>query len=145
MPCDCTPFSLPPKQCLDEVHDAQAALAVAEHYISFCPQTISPSSTYHFYATHEALHEARRAIDRVIELLRAETGRSLQRSDAEPEATTDGDHTGPGVGSDAAPSECRDRRGGEERGSGHARRAARVRRETPQQLPATANRTKERT
>jgi 2-phospho-L-lactate transferase/gluconeogenesis factor (CofD/UPF0052 family) len=83
MPSDCTRFSLSPKQLLDEVHDAQAALAVAEHYISFCPQIISHCSTSHFYATHEALHEARKTVDRVIELLRAEAARSLRRSDTE--------------------------------------------------------------
>jgi hypothetical protein len=48
---------------------------------------------YHFYATREALHEARKTIDRVIELLRAEASRSLQRSDTELEVTH-GDHTG---------------------------------------------------
>jgi hypothetical protein len=86
MPSYYTSFSLSPQQLLDEVHDAQAALAVAEHHISFRPQKISPCSTYHFYATHEALHEARKTVDRVIELLRAEA-RSLQRGDAEPEPT----------------------------------------------------------
>ena len=80
-------FSLSSQQLLDEVHDAQAALVVAEHYVSCCPHIINPCSPYHLYATHEALHEARKTIDRVIEKLRAEAGRSLQRSDAKPEPT----------------------------------------------------------
>ena len=87
MTSDFDRFSLSSQQLLDEVHDAQAALVVAEHYVSCCPQIISACSPYHFYATHEALHEARKTIDRVIEKLRAEVGRSLQRSDAKPEPT----------------------------------------------------------
>jgi hypothetical protein len=73
-------FALSPKQLRDEMRDAQAALAVAEHYISCCPQTLRHLSTYQSYATHEALHEAHKIIGRVIELLRAEAGRSPQRA-----------------------------------------------------------------
>jgi hypothetical protein len=87
MTSDASCFALSPKQLSDEMHDAQAALAVAEYYISCCPQTLRHLSTYQYYATHEALHEARKTIDRVIEKLRAEAGRSLQRSDAKPEPT----------------------------------------------------------
>ena len=77
---DASCFVLSPKQLSDEMRDAQAALGAAEHYISCCPQTLRHLSTYQYYATHEALHEARKAIDRVIELLRIEAGRSLQRA-----------------------------------------------------------------
>ena len=78
---DFTDFPLSPQRLIDEVHNARAALAAAEHYISSFPQP----SMHHFCATHEALHEARKAIDRVIEMLRAEAARSRQHNDAEPE------------------------------------------------------------
>jgi hypothetical protein len=84
---DFTHSSLLPEQLVDEVHDAQAALAVAEHYISSCPQKIAPYATHHFFATHEALHEARKTIDSVIETLRAEAAASLQRDNGKREPT----------------------------------------------------------
>ncbi len=80
MTSDASCFALSPKQLSDEMHDAQAALAVAGHYISCCPQTLRHLPNYQYYATHEALHEARKTIDRIIELLRTEVGRSLQRA-----------------------------------------------------------------
>lgn len=76
-PSDFTHSSLSPEQLVDEVHDAQAALAVAEQYIRSCSQKMISYPMSHFYATHEALHEARKTIDRVIEMLRAEAARSL--------------------------------------------------------------------
>ena len=81
-PSDSTHYPLLPERLLDEVHNAQAALATAEHYID-CPQKVRPGATYHFYATHEALHEARKTIDCVIEMLRAEVARSRQHDEAE--------------------------------------------------------------
>jgi transcriptional regulator GlxA family with amidase domain len=79
-PSDLTHSSLLPEQLVDEVHDAQAALAVAEHYISSSSQKTTSYAMHQFYATHEALHEARKTIDRVIEMLRAEAARSLRDS-----------------------------------------------------------------
>jgi hypothetical protein len=75
---DCFPrFPLLPGQpdrLLAELHEAQTALAIAEHYVSFWrayPSTEEmPSSEYHSYAAHEALREARHIIDSVIEELR---------------------------------------------------------------------------
>jgi hypothetical protein len=78
---DSTHFSLLSQRLLDEVHDARAALAAAEHYISSFPQR----SMYHFCVTHEALHEAHKAIERVIEMVRTEAARSRQHNDAKPE------------------------------------------------------------
>lgn len=80
---DCTRFSLLHMQLVGEVHDAQTALALAGHYISSCSQKTTPYATCRFFATHEALHEARKTIDRVIEMLRAEAAGSLQHDDAE--------------------------------------------------------------
>jgi hypothetical protein len=71
-----------PQQLVDEVHDAQVALAVAARYLSSGSQKMTPYATYHSCATHEALHEARKAIDRVIEMLRAEVAGSLPHDDA---------------------------------------------------------------
>jgi transcriptional regulator GlxA family with amidase domain len=85
-----TRFSLLPEQLVDEVHDAQTALAVAEHYIRSSSQKITPYTAYRFFATHDALHEARKAIDRVIEMLRAEAARLLQHDDPQPDLPTDG-------------------------------------------------------
>jgi hypothetical protein len=75
---DCFPrFPLLPGQpdrLLAELHKAQTALAIAEHYVSFWrayPSTKEkPSSEYHSYAAHEALREARDIIDCVVEVLR---------------------------------------------------------------------------
>ena len=89
MPSDCTRFSLSPKQLLDEVHDAQAALAAAEYYISCSLQKISLCS--HFYATHEALHEARKTIDRVIEMLRVEAADRYSPATRNRKLPTDGE------------------------------------------------------
>jgi hypothetical protein len=82
-PSDSTHCPLFSERLLDEVHNAQAALAAAEHFISFSPQKVKPGATYHFYATHEALHEARKTIDGVIEMLRTEAARSRQHDQAE--------------------------------------------------------------
>jgi hypothetical protein len=76
---DFTHFPLLSHRLLDEVHNARAALAAAEHYISSFPQQ---RSLYHFCVTHEALHEARKAIERVIEMVRTEADRSRQHNDA---------------------------------------------------------------
>ena len=75
---DCFPrFPLLPGQpdrLLAELYEAQTALAIAEHYVSFwgtCPSTEEMSSSeYHSRAAHEALREARDIIDRVVEELR---------------------------------------------------------------------------
>lgn len=60
---DCFPrFPLPPgqpDQLLSELHEAQNALAIVEHYV-------------YSSVAHESLHEARNIIDRVIEMLRIE-------------------------------------------------------------------------
>lgn len=75
---DCVPrFPLLPGQpdrLLAELHEAHIALAIVEHYVSCWqarPSTQKPPpSRHHPYAAHEALHEARNIIDRVIEQLR---------------------------------------------------------------------------
>jgi hypothetical protein len=75
---DCLPhFPLLPGQpdrLLSELHEAQTALAIVEYHVNCWlayPFTgNAPPSRHHSYAAHEALHEAREIIDRVIEELR---------------------------------------------------------------------------
>jgi hypothetical protein len=77
---DCFPrFPLPPGQpdeLLSELHEAQNALAIVDRYFnlwSTYPSTKeTPSSGHHSYVAHEALHEARNIIERVVEVLRIE-------------------------------------------------------------------------
>lgn len=65
---DCFPrFPLPPgqpDQLLFELHEAQNALAIVEHYV-------------HSGVAHESLHEARNIIDRVVEMLRIEVAENV--------------------------------------------------------------------
>jgi hypothetical protein len=89
---DCFPrFPLLPGQpdrLLAELHEAQTALAIAEHYVSFWrayPSTEeTPSSEYHSYAAHEALHEARDIIDCVVEELRIQVAGGPLDADQKP-------------------------------------------------------------
>jgi hypothetical protein len=64
------------------------ALAIAEHYVSFWrayPSTEeTPSSEYHSYAAHEALHEARDIIDCVVEELRIQVAGGPLDADQKP-------------------------------------------------------------
>lgn len=92
---DCFPrFPLLPGQpdrLLAELHEAQTALAIVEHYVGHCcgyPSTEeTPSGEYHLHAVHEALHEAREIIDRVVEILRIQVAGGPLNDDP---ATTDG-------------------------------------------------------
>jgi hypothetical protein len=77
-------FALSPAGLLGELHDAQAALAVAQHYVSLWRTNNKPFSAYRFCATQEAL-KARNAIDRVVAMLRTEAAESPQHDDAKPE------------------------------------------------------------
>jgi hypothetical protein len=52
-----------PDRLLAELHEAQIALTIVEHYVSHCCAYSSideaPSSECRFHAAHEALYEAR--------------------------------------------------------------------------------------
>ena len=71
------PFPLLPGQpdrLLSELYQAQTALAIVEYHFS-CWRAYpftgnAPPFRHHSYAAHEALHETREIIDRVIEELR---------------------------------------------------------------------------
>lgn len=71
-------------ELLDELRDAQTALAVAEHRISFwreCPVTEEAScAAYRSYEAHETLLEARNVIDRVVEIVRLEVANTLRHT-----------------------------------------------------------------
>ena len=82
---DFTSFSSAPEQLVEEVHNAQKGLAIAEHHIGCSAQRVTPYTTYHFFAAHKALHEAHKAIDRIIEMLRAQAARSVKCDDAQRE------------------------------------------------------------
>lgn len=64
-----------------ELHEAQAALAVAEYHISLLRANSAtgnmPFRAYRAYAAQEAAHEAGRVIDRVAEMLRIEAAGPL--------------------------------------------------------------------
>lgn len=89
---DCFPrFPLLPGQpdrLLAELHEAQTALALAEHYVSvwraYPPTNETPSSEYHSYVAHEALHKARDIIDSVIEELRIQVAGAPPDPDQKP-------------------------------------------------------------
>jgi hypothetical protein len=75
---DCSPrFPLLPGQpdrLLAELHEAQTALAIVDHYMS-CRNVYpftgnAPPSRWRSYAAHDALREACGIIDRLVEELR---------------------------------------------------------------------------
>ncbi|MBV8995301.1 MAG: hypothetical protein JO287_16760 [Pseudonocardiales bacterium] len=91
---DCVPsFPLLPGQpdrLLAELLEAQTALAIVAYYVSCWRAYLSaentPPSRYHSLAAHEALHEARDTIDRVIEELRIQVaGTPLNADEKSPD------------------------------------------------------------
>lgn len=89
---DCYPhFPLLPGQpdrLLAKLHEAQTALTIAEHYVRIWREYPStnktPSSEYHPYMAHEALHEARDIIDCVVEELRIQAAGVPMDTDRKP-------------------------------------------------------------
>ena len=62
-------FELSPEGLLGELHNAQAALTAAEHYVSLWRTKNKPFSAHCSCATQKALHDARNTIDRLIAML----------------------------------------------------------------------------
>lgn len=90
----CFPLSLDQADALvAELNQAHITLAMAAQYIIVWRRASAHGgnliSAYHSYAAHEALHEARKIVDRVAELLRNEVaavhaGANRQQHDCQP-------------------------------------------------------------
>ncbi|MBV8992802.1 MAG: hypothetical protein JO287_03655 [Pseudonocardiales bacterium] len=75
----CPPSADQPNRLLGELQEAKTAPAMAEYYLSFrySHRHEALFSAHHFCVAHEAVWEARNAIDQVIEMLRIEATETL--------------------------------------------------------------------
>ncbi len=79
-------FELSPEGLLGELHNAQAALTAAEHYVSLWRTKNKPFSAHCSCATQKALHDARNTIDRLVAMLGTQAA-TPPHDHAEPEPT----------------------------------------------------------